>query len=281
MAEYVGRFAPSPTGPLHFGSLVAALASYRAARSAKGKWQLRLDDLDQPRAQPGAADGILRALERLGFDWDGPVLVQSSRLERYRAVLDELVRRGLAYPCSCTRKELEDSALAIDGARIYPGTCRHGLAPGKAARALRLRTHGAPIGFADAIQGWIEQRVEKEVGDFVLRRADGIIAYQLAIVVDDLDQGVTHVVRGADLLDSTARQIHLQRLLGARTPRYAHVPVALNGSGEKLSKQTGARPLDLSDPKAELARARRFLGQDEDGWDIARVPRVRAICAPG
>jgi len=281
MAEYVGRFAPSPTGPLHFGSLVAALASYRAARSAKGKWQLRLDDLDQPRAQPGAADGILRALERLGFDWDGPVLVQSSRLERYRAVLDELVRRGLAYPCSCTRKELEDSALAIDGARIYPGTCRHGLAPGKAARAVRLRTHGAPIGFADAIQGWIEQRVEKEVGDFVLRRADGIIAYQLAIVVDDLDQGVTHVVRGADLLDSTARQIHLQRLLGARTPRYAHVPVALNASGEKLSKQTGARPLDLSDPKAELARARRFLGQDEDGWDIARVPRVRAICAPG
>ncbi|MGH8720980.1 MAG: tRNA glutamyl-Q(34) synthetase GluQRS, partial [Burkholderiales bacterium] len=265
MPHYVGRFAPSPTGPLHFGSLVAALASYQEARAAKGKWHVRIDDLDQPRAQRGAADGILRALERLGFEWDGPVLVQSERLERYLAVLDELTRRGLAYPCSCSRKELEDSALAIDGARIYPGTCRRGLAPGKEARALRLRTHGAPIGFADTIQGWVEQRVEQEVGDFVLRRADGIIAYQLAIVVDDMDQGVTDVVRGADLLDSTARQIHLQRLLGASMPRYAHEPVALNASGEKLSKQTGARPLDLSDPKAELARARRFLGQDEDG----------------
>jgi glutamyl-Q tRNA(Asp) synthetase len=281
MAEYVGRFAPSPTGPLHFGSLVAALASYLEARAAKGKWHVCLDDLDQPRAQPGAADDILRTLERLGLEWDGPVLVQSERLERYRAVLDELTRRGLAYPCSCTRKELEDSALAIDGARIYPGTCRRGLAPGKAARALRLRTHGAPIGFADAIQGWIEQRVEQEVGDFVLRRADGIVAYQLAIVMDDMHQGVTDVVRGADLLDSTARQIHLQRLLGARTPRYAHVPVVLNAAGEKLSKQTGARPLDLADPKAELARARRFLGQDEEGWELARVPRQRAICAPG
>ena len=281
MAQYVGRFAPSPTGALHFGSLVAALASYQEARAAKGKWHVRIDDLDQPRAQPGAADGILRALERLGFEWDGPVLVQSERLERYVAVLDELTRRALAYPCSCSRKELEDSALAIDGARIYPGTCRQGLAPGKQARALRLRTHNAPIGFADAIQGWVEQRVEQEVGDFVLRRADGIVAYQLAIVVDDMDQGVTDVVRGADLLDSTARQIHLQRLLGAPTPRYAHVPVVLNAAGEKLSKQTGAQPLDLADPEAELARARRFLGQDAAGWNLARVPRARAIGAPG
>jgi glutamyl-Q tRNA(Asp) synthetase len=280
MAEYVGRFAPSPTGPLHFGSLVAALASYMEARAANGRWHVRLDDLDQPRSQPGAADDILRALERLGFQWDGPVLAQSGRLERYCTLLDELMRRDLAYPCSCTRRELEDSALAIDGARIYPGTCRRGLAPGKVARALRLRTHDAPIGFADAIQGWVEQRVEKEVGDFVLRRADGIIAYQLAIVADDLDQGVTHVVRGADLLDSTARQIHLQRLLGARTPRYAHVPVAVNAEGEKLSKQTGARPLDLSDPRAEIARARRFLGQNADGWDLSRAPRARVKRAP-
>jgi len=280
MAEYVGRFAPSPTGPLHFGSLVAALASYQEARVSGGRWHVRLDDLDQPRARPGAADEILRALELLGFEWDGPVLAQSSCIEQYRVVLDQLMRHGLAYPCACTRKELEDSALAIDGARIYPGTCRPGLAPGKAARALRLRTHSTPIGFADAIQGWVEQRVEQEVGDFVLRRADGIIAYQLAVVVDDMDQGVTHVVRGADLLESTARQIHLQRLLGAPTLRYAHVPVALNASGEKLSKQTGARPLDLSDPKAELLRARRFLGQDEEGWDVARVPQVRAIYAP-
>lgn len=280
MAEYIGRFAPSPTGPLHFGSLVAALASYLAARSAGGKWLLRMEDVDQPREQPGAADDILRALDKLGLAWDGPVIYQSTRLERYRAVIDDLARRGFAYPCACTRRELEDSALAIDGSRIYPGTCRRGLAPGKAARSVRARTHGAPIGFADAVQGWLEQRVETEVGDFVLLRADGITAYQLAVVVDDLDQGITDVVRGADLLDSTARQIHLQRLLGARTPRYAHVPVVVNAAGEKLSKQTGARALDLSHPQAELARARRFLNQAADGWDIARVPRLRTIAAP-
>ena len=280
MAEYFGRFAPSPTGPLHFGSLVAALASYAAARSAGGKWLLRMEDLDQPREQPGAADDILRTLDKLGLEWDGPVIYQSTRLERYHAVLDDLARRGFAYPCACTRRELEDSALAIDGSRIYPGTCRRGLAPGKATRSVRVRTHGAPIGFADAVQGWLEQRVETEVGDFVLLRADGITAYQLAVVVDDLDQGITNVVRGADLLDSTARQIHLQRLLGARTPRYAHVPVAVNAAGEKLSKQTGARPLDLSDPQAALARARRFLNQAADGWDFARVPRLRTIAAP-
>ncbi|MEX2199486.1 MAG: tRNA glutamyl-Q(34) synthetase GluQRS [Burkholderiales bacterium] len=280
MAEYIGRFAPSPTGPLHFGSLVAALASYLAARSAGGKWLLRMEDVDQPREQPGAADDILRALDKLGLAWDGPVIYQSTRLERYRAVIDDLARRGFAYPCACTRRELEDSALAIDGSRIYPGTCRRGLAPGKAARSVRARTHGAPIGFADAVQGWLEQRVETEVGDFVLLRADGITAYQLAVVVDDLDQGITDVVRGADLLDSTARQIHLQRLLGARTPRYAHVPVMVNVAGEKLSKQTGARALDLAHPQAELARARRFLNQAADGWDIARVPRLRTIAAP-
>ena len=280
MAGYVGRFAPSPTGPLHLGSLIAALASYMEAKAARGKWLLRLEDLDRPRELPGAADAILRALERLGFEWDGPVLAQSARLARYHGVLEDLARRGFAYPCGCTRREIEDSALAIDGSRIYPGTCRHGLPAGKAARATRARTHRAPIGFADRFQGWVEQNVEQEVGDFVLLRADGLVAYQLAVVVDDMDQGVTDVVRGADLLASTARQIHLQRLLGARTPRYAHVPVALNAAREKLSKQTGALPLDLSDPRAELARARRFLGQDEDGWDPARVPRLRAISAP-
>lgn len=277
MTLYVGRFAPSPTGPLHFGSLVAALASYMEARAAKGKWLVRMEDLDRPREQPGAADQILRALERLGFEWDGPVLRQSARAERYQAVLADLARRGFTYPCGCTRKELEDSVLAIDGARVYPGTCRQGLAPGKQARAVRLRTHAAPIAFVDLVQGEIEQRVEREVGDFVVQRADGVAAYQLAVVVDDLDQGVTDVVRGADLLDSTARQIHLQRILGAPQPRYAHVPVAVNAGGEKLSKQTGAAPLDLADPKRELARARRYLGQADEGWDAARVPRVRAL----
>jgi len=280
MSSYVGRFAPSPTGPLHFGSLIAALASYMEAKAAKGKWLLRLEDLDAPREQPGAADQVLRALERFGFEWDGPPERQSARTERYAAAIHDLAQRGFAYACGCTRKELEDSALAIDGSRIYPGTCRQGIAAGKSARAVRLRTHAAPIGFVDRIQGRIEQRVEKEVGDFVLLRADGIYAYQLAVVLDDLDQGVTDVVRGADLLDSTARQIHLQRILGAATPRYAHVPVALNEAGEKLSKQTGARPLDLTDPRRELARARRLLGQDEEGWDLARVPRARSLPAP-
>jgi glutamyl-Q tRNA(Asp) synthetase len=279
MSDYVGRFAPSPTGPLHFGSLVAALASYMEAKAAQGKWLLRMEDLDAPREQPGATNLILRALDRLGLEWDGPVLRQSARAERYGAVIEDLARRGFAYGCACTRKELEDFALAIDGSRIYPGTCRHGLAAGKSARAVRLCTHAAPIGFMDRIQGRIEQCVEKEAGDFVLLRADGVYSYQLAVVLDDLDQGVTEVVRGADLLDSTARQIHLQRILGAPTPRYAHVPVALNAAGEKLSKQTGARPLDLSDPKRELACARRFLGQDEDGWDLARVPRSRSLPA--
>jgi glutamyl-Q tRNA(Asp) synthetase len=276
MSAYVGRFAPSPSGPLHFGSLVAALASYMEAKSVGGKWRVRIEDLDGPREQPGAADEILRALDRLSLHWDGSVLYQSRRLERYRAVLDDLQRRGFAYLCACTRRELEDSALAIDGARIYPGTCRAGLPAGRPARAVRLRTHDAPIAFKDRVQGWVEQRVEREVGDFVLLRADGLFAYQLAVVVDDLDQGVTDVVRGADLLDSTARQIHLQRLLSARTPGYAHVPVAVNALGEKLSKQTGARPLNLSDPAAEMARARRFLGQAQDGWDLSRVPRLRA-----
>jgi glutamyl-Q tRNA(Asp) synthetase len=280
MSAYAGRFAPSPTGPLHLGSLVAALASYMEAKAAGGKWLLRIEDLDAPREEPGAADQILRALELLGFEWDGPVLRQSARVGRYAAAIEDLASRGFAYGCGCTRKELEDSALAIDGSRIYPGTCRHGLAAGKSARAVRLRTHATPIGFVDRVQGRIEQRVEKEVGDFVLLRADGIFAYQLAVVLDDLDQGVTDVVRGADLLDSTARQIHLQRILGAPTPRYAHLPVAVNDAGEKLSKQTGARALDLSDPKRELARARRFLGQDEDGWELERVPRARTLAAP-
>ena len=277
----MGRFAPSPTGPLHFGSLVAALASYMEARAAKGKWLLRMEDLDAPREQPGAADQILRALDRFGFEWDGPLLRQSARIERYAAAIDDLAQRGFAYACGCTRKELEDSALAIDGSRIYPGTCRHGIAAGKSARAVRLRTHAAPIGFVDRIQGRIEQRVEKEVGDFVLLRADGIYAYQLAVVLDDLDQGVTDVVRGADLLDSTARQIHLQRILGAAD---AALRCTFRWRSTMPARNCPSRPArgrsTSTDPRRELARARRFLGQDEDGWDLARVPRARCLPAP-
>ena len=292
--RYTGRFAPSPTGPLHFGSLVAALASWLDARAAGGTWLLRMEDLDKPREQHGAAQAIVRQLEALGLGWDGPVLYQSARAARYRDVLDELARRGATYPCGCTRSEIADSALAIDGARIYPGTCRAGLAPGRRARATRLRTARESIRFVDRVQGEIVQSVEREVGDFVLRRADGVIAYQLAVVVDDADQGVTDVVRGADLLDSTPRQIWLQRLLGYPTPRYLHLPAALNASGEKLSKQTGAAAIDAAQPLRELARALAFLGQPVpdaataaemlqralERWDVSLIPRARALAAP-
>ena len=283
--SYVGRFAPSPTGPLHFGSLVAALASWLDARRAGGRWLLRMEDLDRPRVIPGAADAILRQLEALGLQWDGPVVYQSKRLELYRDALAKL--QVHSYPCACTRKELEDSALAIDGSRIYPGTCRAGLAPGKTPRALRVRTSEDPIRFTDRVQGAMEQSVETEVGDFVLRRADGIFAYQLAVVVDDAAQGITDVVRGADLLDSTARQIHLQRLLGVATPRYLHVPVATNAAGEKLSKQTRATD---AGPQ-EMVAALEFLGMQVPGgllprellpwavsdWEPARIPRIRVV----
>ena len=291
---YVGRFAPSPTGPLHFGSLVAALASWLDAKRAGGRWLLRMEDLDQPRVIPGAADAILRQLEACGLQWDGDVVYQSARLGLYKDAFEKL--QAHSYPCACTRKELEDSALAIDGARVYPGTCRAGMAPGKTPRAgrtafaVRLRTDADPIRFTDRVQGAIAQCVERDVGDFILRRADGIYAYQLAVVVDDDAQGVTDVVRGADLLDSTARQIHLQRLLGIATPRYLHVPVATNATGEKLSKQThaaDARPEDL--PKGL-----RFLGMElaeevcrvspsemldwaSKHWDAGRIPKYRTI----
>jgi len=281
---YVGRFAPSPTGPLHFGSLAAAVASYLDTRAAGGRWLLRMEDLDRPRTVPGAAVEILRQLERLGFEWDGPVLLQSGRMERYRAALERLAAASATYACGCTRAEIADSALAIDGARIYPGTCRAGLPSGKTKRAVRLLTRGAAIAFEDRVQGAQRQDVEREVGDFVLWRADGVFAYQLAVVVDDAEQGVTDVVRGADLLDSTARQIFLQRLLGSPQPRYLHVPVAINAAGEKLSKQTGAPPAAPTD----LARALAFLGQPPAAtlaeavrnWDPARVPRRRTALSP-
>ncbi len=287
--SYVGRFAPSPTGPLHFGSLVAALASWLDAKHSGGRWLLRMEDLDGPRVIPGAAEAILRQLEALGFEWDGPVVYQSARLDLYRDALARL--RTQTYPCACTRKELEDSALAIDGSRIYPGTCRNGVAPAKKAHTVRLRTTSTPVSFIDRVQGGMVQSVERETGDYVLLRADGVYSYQLAVVVDDAAQGVTDVVRGADLLDSTARQIFLQRLLGASTPRYLHVPVATNAADEKLSKQTHAADAGPGDMPAAL----KFLGMTVprdllaeellqwalSDWEPARVPRVRAIAIAG
>ena len=282
---YAGRFAPSPTGPLHFGSLVAALASWLDARAAKGRWHVRIEDLDRAREQEGAAEHILRTLERLGLYWDGPVVFQSRRTALYEQALQAL--RAQTYPCGCSRREIADSSdgQAADGAQIYPGTCRMGLPPGKSARALRVRTGSEKIAFHDRVQGTQQQVLAAEVGDFVLYRADGQFAYQLAVVVDDAEQSITDVVRGADLLDSTERQIHLQRLLGYAEPRYLHVPVAVNAGGEKLSKQTGAQPVDPARGHEVLAEALRFLGQPAGddleqavhNWAPGRIPACRTI----
>ncbi|MCB1874487.1 MAG: tRNA glutamyl-Q(34) synthetase GluQRS [Chromatiales bacterium] len=283
----MGRFAPSPTGHLHFGSLVAALASWLQARQAGGRWLLRMEDLDPPREIPGAADDILRTLEVYGLHWDGAVVYQSQRNELYQAALDRLLDAGLAYRCGCSRKEVRAlGRFGIDGI-VYPGTCRSGLPAGKSPRAYRLRVEPGEIHFSDAIQGTIIQNVAQDIGDFVLKRADGFWAYQLAVVVDDAEQGVTEVVRGADLLDSTGRQIHLQRSMGMPTPGYAHLPIALNELGQKLSKQTHAPALARNRILPTLRIAWRFLGQEgvpgdllatEDflawaatHWDIGRV----------
>jgi glutamyl-Q tRNA(Asp) synthetase len=294
---YRGRFAPSPTGPLHFGSLIAAVGSHLEARAHNGEWLLRMEDLDPPREMPGAADDILRTLETYGFEWDGTVAYQSRRGPFYEAALEELRRAGLLYPCGCTRKEIADSAVAgLDGP-VYPGTCRHGLAPGKAARAWRVRADTEDIGFEDAIQGAVYQNLHRNVGDFILKRADGYYAYQLAVVVDDADQGITHIVRGSDLLDSTSRQMHLQRLLGYPQPHYAHLPVVANAAGEKLSKQTRAAPLPADKVVEKLWQALDFLGQQPDRalldasrdelwrwarahWQLVAIPRQRSILMP-
>ena len=259
---YRGRFAPSPTGPLHFGSLIAAVGSYLEARHYGGAWLVRMEDLDRPREAIGAADAILRTLEDYGFEWEGAVMRQSRRAAAYAAALERLQGDGAVFPCACTRREISDSALGETSEPVYPGTCRNGIPPGRPAGAVRMRVGDAVIGFEDRLQGSIEQHLADKVGDFVVRRADGLFAYQLAAVVDDFEQGVTDVVRGADLLASTPRQILLQRRLGYPTPRYTHLPVAVNRSGEKLSKQTLAAPLGAADAPRRLWGALCFLGQE-------------------
>jgi len=269
VAAYVGRFAPSPSGPLHAGSLVAALASFLDARANGGCWLVRIEDVDGPRTAPGATEEILRQLHALGLVPDEAPVFQSQRGALYRAALDRLVAAGQAYPCGCTRRDI-DAELAAMGVpavrgaeRIYPGTCRHGL-NGKPARAWRAHcgTAEAPVRIAwhDRRLGPQTQNVTETVGDFVLQRADGPWAYQLAVVVDDAEQGISDVVRGEDLADNTARQIHLQRLLGLPTPRYLHTPLRRDPRGEKLSKSNGAPPLDVNDPLAALRDASATLG---------------------
>jgi glutamyl-Q tRNA(Asp) synthetase len=296
-AIYRGRFAPSPTGPLHFGSLVAAVASYLEAKSRAGEWLVRMEDLDTPRNVPGAADDILRALTACGMRWDDAVIYQSARTDAYHAELHRLRALGLVYPCACSRREIADSAISGIEGPVYPGTCRAGLAPGKTVRAWRIDVRGADIRFDDEIQGPMHQDLATDIGDFVLLRADHVYAYQLAVVVDDAEQGITDVVRGADLLDSTPRQIFLQKLLNFTPPRYCHVPVAANANGEKLSKQTHAAAVDYARPQAALVPALRFLGQQPPddlvdanigefwnwalrNWRIDRVPRARSAPAP-
>lgn len=294
--SYLGRFAPSPTGPLHFGSLVAAVGSYLDARFFQGKWLVRMEDLDPPRMAVGAADDILRTLEAFGLFWDGEVVYQSQRGEAYRAALELLQQQGALYPCNCSRREIADSTLATTPNLIYQGQCRNGMRGGRLEHAMRLITDNNRIQFCDRLLGNYAQRLEAEVGDFVLRRADGLFAYQLAVVVDDAAQGITHVVRGADIVDSTPRQIYLQRLLSYSTPAYLHLPLAVNAQGEKLSKQTLAPALNITNPQPQLFRVLEFLGQCPPSelaranltelwswavanWAVHKIPSQRALLA--
>ena len=269
--SYTGRFAPTPSGFLHFGSLIAALASWLDARAVGGGWLLRMEDIDRPREMPGARDTILQTLERYGLTWDGEVVCQSDRHAAYAAVVERLFQQGLAYACTCSRKDL----AAFGG--VYPGTCRNlGHAPGDAA--IRLRVPELRYRFEDRVQGHYEQHLGNEVGDFVIQRRDGLYAYQLAVVLDDAWQGVTDVVRGADLLDNTPRQLYLQELLGLPAPRYLHVPLIVQPDGHKLGKSYRSPPLDAEQATPLLLRALRALGQaTEPAWLQATPPEVLAM----
>jgi len=257
----VGRFAPSPTGPLHVGSMVAAVGSYCLARQVGGLWLVRMEDLDTPRVVPGAAEGILRTLEELGMAWDGEVVYQSTRTPAYEAALENLQARGLVFPCACSRKEILASAPHPgEEGPVYSGSCRHGLPPGRDPRSLRIRVPVSAVCFIDGLLGEQEQVLSDAVGDFVLRRADGLFAYQLAVVVDDAEAGVNQVVRGSDLVGSTPRQIYLHSCLGLPVPAYIHLPLAVNEAGEKISKRDWAG--ELSKPGGSvLWRVLTFLGQ--------------------
>jgi len=278
-----GRFAPSPTGPLHAGSLVAALASWLDARAQGGRWLVRIEDTDLPRCPPGMGEHILHQLAACGLHSDEPPLWQSRRGALYAAALQRLVSAGRAYPCACTRSDIEKAQAALGlhkprfGELVYPGTCRAGL-QGRAARAVRFVVEAGDVVWHDRRLGWQRQDVAAQVGDFVLQRADGLWAYQLAVVVDDAAQGVTHVVRGLDLADNTARQVLLQRALGVPTPAYLHTPLVLAADGHKLSKQNGAQPLELARPVVALQAAAAVLGlpplqaQTPADWLAQAVP---------
>ena len=284
-----GRFAPSPTGELHFGSIVAAVASFLDARSRGDEWLVRIDDIDAPRVASGAIAAILRELERLGLHWDGEIVHQSARTGLYTAALEALQAGGHCFPCACTRREV--------GGRVYPGTCRNGVPAGRKARSIRVRAEGGTIGMEDLVQGSCRQHLERDIGDFIVHRADGVFAYHLATAFDDTEQEITRVVRGADLLLSTLRQVFVQDLLSRRRPEYAHVPVATNRHGEKLGKRTRAPPTRLRPASLVACDALRFLAHPPPAelagappeelwswaigeWELARVPRVAARGSP-
>lgn len=290
--SYIGRFAPTPTGPLHFGSLIAAVASYCDARAVGGKWLLRMEDIDPPREMPGAANLILRQLEAYGLEWDGEVLFQHQRSEAYLAAMAQLQAQGHLFWCHCSRSD-----IARLGTAIYPGTCRSFQRP-RDGTAIRVQVPAGTVSFTDRVFGELRENVAKTVGDFVIQRRDGLFAYQLAVVVDDAFQNITDVVRGADLLDNTARQILLQEMLGLPTPRYMHLPLALNRDGAKLSKQTFAKEIPIPATNHLLWDALEFLGQlppaeirqhtakellawGVSHWQADRIPKQQGFIAPG
>ncbi|HHZ88303.1 MAG TPA: tRNA glutamyl-Q(34) synthetase GluQRS [Chromatiaceae bacterium] len=288
--NYCGRFAPSPTGPLHFGSLVAAVSSYLQARSRQGQWLVRIDDLDPPREVPGSADDILRTLDTLEMHWDDSVVYQSSRREAYLDALADLKSRGHLYPCRCSRADVARANISSHYGPVYPLTCRTADLDWDSGYSVRVRTDASLITVADQIQTPLTQILETDLGDYVLQRADGIFAYHLATVVDDIAEGITDIVRGQDLLDSTPRQLWLYQLLDTNPPTYAHIPTAVDGNGDKLSKHTHAPPIDRSNPRSSLITALSFVGHPppEDvgaaplaeiwawaigHWDLGKVPK--------
>lgn len=285
---YIGRFAPSPSGPLHFGSLLAAIASYLDARANNGNWLLRMEDLDPPREPAGAADLILQQLTSLGLEWDGEVLYQSSRLDAYEESLKQLTEKNLCYSCDCSRQQIREMG------NVYNGSCRRRNHPTGQGFAIRLKTQDMDIAIDDLVQGHYQQNIARDVGDFVIRRKDGLFAYQLAVVLDDEFQKITHIIRGFDLIDSTPRQIYLQRLLNFKQAHYGHIPIIVNQQGQKLSKQGFAPAINTDNASILIHRALEFLGQSPpenklfpnrqallkwaiENWDIQAIPKLANI----
>lgn len=292
--KYIGRFAPSPTGPVHFGTLVAAVGSYLQAQTNNGDWLLRIDDVDTTRKVEGADIEIIKTLEAFGFQWTGDILYQTQMTDAYEAALDDLIEQSLVFPCLCSRKQLAQAGAGTAAGNIYPGTCRSRRLPEAEAHSLRLITKDITITFDDMVMGKQTQNIKTECGDFVIKRRDGLFAYQLAVVVDDAMQGITEVVRGTDLLDSTPRQIYLQQLLGYATPAYCHLPLATDEKGNKISKSEGKTKVDLAHRETLLITALDFLGQQTpasltgssrddiwqwavENWDAKKIPARLSI----